>query len=111
MSKARTPYEYRGFQIEPTQRPSKNRRFGPLNFWTIADLPLERPFGLDARLFHNRPDAERAVDEHLDGKFDVAEAKGRRVVVFSSARGLGDVRGAAGERRSAGQHLVGKDAQ
>jgi hypothetical protein len=96
MASSRDPYEYRGFTIGPTQRPSKNRRFGPLHYWTIADLPRAGTFGPESQLFHNRPDAERAVDEHLDGKFDVAESKGVRVVVFSTARGLSHVRGAAG---------------
>jgi hypothetical protein len=100
-------YVYRGHDIQRTTRQSKNWRFGDLHFWWVPALDRERDgilasLGRDGRsLFQNKIDAERAVDEALDGPLkDRACVEGARIVVDNPGRTYRALRGMTGTVRA-----------
>lgn len=97
-ARARASYQYRGFEVRPTERPSKNHRIGNmLKFWEVPGLvPRGDHIFVRTPLFQNRTRAERAIDTHLDGEFVLETCHGAAVVVDNPSRKDGVYRGARG---------------
>jgi hypothetical protein len=74
--KRATTEEYRGYRIVRFERPSKNRRFGNLKFWTsdpplhpLTSDPIDRLLMRgDGTIYRQtRDEMRRVIDLHLDG--------------------------------------------
>lgn len=67
--------EYRGYKVVRFERPSKNRRFGNLKFWTTEPALHPPAEGIDRILVRDggaiyaqtRAEMQEIIDMHLDG--------------------------------------------